>query len=84
MCAPGYWFTLEPLHKDFLELWKSKDNVVPWILHAVTEAGFVRPSYHLPKDKVDKLFGVGEGAIFTDVSSVVRHGSTKYIPQDTR
>ena len=49
--------------------------IVPWTLHAVTEADFVRPSYHLPKDKVDKLFGVGEGAIFTDVSSVVRYGS---------
>ena len=54
---------------------KSKDDVVPSILHAVIKADFIRPSYHLPKDKVEKLFGVGEGAIFTYVSSVVRHGS---------
>merc|ERR1712086_19983 len=42
MCAPGYWFTLKPLQKDMLSLWKSNGNIVY----------FVRPSYCFSKCKI--------------------------------
>jgi hypothetical protein len=64
MCAPGYWFTLEPLQKDMLSLWKSKGDIVSWKLHTVREDDFVRPSYYLPKDRISPLFGVGDGTTF--------------------
>ena len=96
MCAPGYWFTLEPLQKDMLSLWKSNGDIVSWKLHTVREDDFVRPSYCFSKCKISQLFGVGDGTTnmgvgastsiddvtFTDVSSILRHG--KNFPYLTR
>jgi hypothetical protein len=87
MCAPGYWFTLEPLQKDMLSLWKSKGGIVSWKLHTVREDDFVRPSYYLPKNRISPLVRVGDGTTFlgvgantsftdvtfTDASSILRH-----------
>ena len=64
MCAPGYWFTLEPLQKDILSLWKSKRDIVSWKLHPVREDDFVRPSYCLPNNIIIPVSGVEDGTTF--------------------
>ena len=58
-----------------LNLWKSKGGGVSRKLHTRIEDDFVRLIYYFPKDMICQLFGVGDGATFTDVSNILRNGT---------